>query len=60
MIAWTRDVGAIVYKDVVNGTIPLNNKGNATTELDYNGIRFEVKVNTDSSGKIVIGSVYPK
>ena len=58
MITWTRDLGASVYKDVVNGNINIDENSDKV-ERDYNGIRFEVRVNTDSNGKTVIGSVYP-
>jgi len=56
MITWTRDLGASVYKDVVNGNINIDENSDKV-ERDYNGIRFEVRVNTDSNGKTVIGSV---
>ena len=51
-----RDLGASVYKDVVNGNINIDENSDKV-ERDYNGIRFEVRVNTDSNGKTVIGSV---
>jgi len=60
MIDMARQAGSQVYRDVERGALPIDDDGNARTQVVVNKITFEVRINRDeNTGRPLVGSVYP-